>query len=273
MFRNNFVCSLKVGNKFLKEDGDIIHIPFGVEYSVFLKNLNSRKAVVKVSIDGKNVLDGSSLVVQPNSVLELEGFLDGNRAKNKFKFIKMTRQIEDFRGTTPEDGLLRVEFDYEKEPPLTKDIVYIPWQPYPYGHPWYPNYPYWTYNPIITWSSTASNASGQYTISGGGGHTSSIGPMATGNVNNSTYTVFNYCSDANTDTNGITVPGNDVDQTFYSTYVGEMENHPTVITLKMIGTTANIPVFTSDKKICQTCGISNRNKNKFCSSCGSHLTD
>jgi ribosomal protein S27AE len=33
------------------------------------------------------------------------------------------------------------------------------------------------------------------------------------------------------------------------------------------------PIFTSDKKICQTCGTSNKFKNKFCSSCGSRLAE
>jgi hypothetical protein len=263
MFRNNFVVSLKSEGKFFRENGDIIQLPFESEYSIYMKNLNSRKAVVKVSIDGKDVTDGHSLVIEPNSVLELEGFMDGNLAKNKFKFIKMTRQIENFRGTTPEDGLLVVEYDFEKEKPINREIVYIPYYLYPHYYPSYPYYyPCWTYTGTITYS-------------GGGGTTTTI--STANNANNVTYT-SNYCLNANNiDNNGITVKGDDIQQQFYPTYIGEMENRPTVISLKMIGISKeeinNKPIFTNEKKICETCGTSNKNKNKFCSTCGTRLAD
>lgn len=264
MFRNNFVVSLKSGEKFFRENGDKIEVPFDSEYSIFMKNINSRKAVVKVSIDGKDVLDGHSLVVQPNSALELEGFMDGNFSKNKFKFIKMTEKIENFRGKYPEDSLLVVEYDFEKERPLTKEIVYIPHYPpypqYPYSY-YYPGWMYmpnWTYTPTITY---------------GGRTTSSI--TIKGNNDDITYTNCNYSSFVPSENDGITVKGNDISNQFYPTYIGEMENHPTVISLKMIGISKEISkekvVFTSDKKICLTCGENNRYSNKFCSCCGTRL--
>jgi hypothetical protein len=36
---------------------------------------------------------------------------------NRFKFIERTAQIEDYRGIKAEDGLLRVEYAFEKEYP------------------------------------------------------------------------------------------------------------------------------------------------------------
>lgn len=268
MFRNNFVVSLKSGDKYFRENGDTIQLPFGSEYSVFLKNLNSRKAVVKISIDGKDVLDGHSLVVQPNSVLELEGFMNNTLAKNKFKFIKMTRQIENFRGTTPEDGLIVVEYDFEKEQPLSREIVYIPYYPFPYYYPYYPCYPYypnWTYT------------TGTITVGGTGSSSGLTGTSSTfGENKNVTYN-SNYCSSVIPESNGITVKGNDVNQSFYPTYIGEMENRPTVISLKMVGifkeAVQNKPVFTNEKKICETCGTTNKYKNKFCYVCGTRLID
>ena len=262
MFRNNLIVSLKSGERFFRENGDIIQIPFGEEYSIFIKNVNSRKAVVKkISIDGKNVLDGHGLVIEPDSALELEGFMDGTCAKNKFKFIKMTRQIENFRGTTPEDGLLVVEFDFEKEKPVTREIIYVPYYSPPYYQPYYPS---WTY--------TIPNQT--YKGMGGGGTSSSAGApdITNGNV---TYTSANcFYSEIPADS-GITVKGNDINQMFYPTYVGEMENRPTVISLKMIGISKEEEskkiVFTNEKIICQTCGTSNKQRNKFCYSCGTRL--
>jgi hypothetical protein len=254
------VVSLKSGERFFRESDDRVEIPFGQEYSIFIKNLNSRRVVVKVSIDGKNVLDGQSLVIQPNSVLELEGFMDGNFAKNKFKFIKMTRQIENFRGKTPEDGLLVVEYDFEKECPLTKEIVYIPYYLQPYYYPYY--YPNWTYTPTITCGGTTSSSG-------------NISSETTWTNNNAIYTSAINCSFTSPENDGITVKGNDINQRFYSTHVGEMENRPTVISLKMIGISREDSkekiVFTTDKKVCETCGTNNKNKNKFCYCCGTRI--
>jgi hypothetical protein len=267
MFRNNFCVALKSGEKFFRENGERIELPFGTEYSVYLKNLNSRRAVVKVSIDGNDVLDNSSLVIQPGSVLELEGFITGNFAKNRFKFIERNKEIEEYRGIKPEDGIVSVEFDFEKEKPLTKEITYVPHYPYPYSDPYW--YPWWTYtiktSPYdysITWSDTLGN----------GTFTSSRGTSCGNHTSNSTMYM-----NADVHQEGITVEGNDVSQRFYGTYIGEMENRPTVISFKLYGFNKKITdqkiVYTKDKKFCKTCGRENKYKNKFCYCCGTRLVD
>ena len=81
MFHKNFVVSIKSGGKFFKENGDTIRIPFKTEYSLFFKNLENRRACVTVSIDGKDVLGGNRLIVEPNSTLDLDGYLDDLKAK------------------------------------------------------------------------------------------------------------------------------------------------------------------------------------------------
>ena len=85
VFRNNFVAVVKVNGKILRENKDIISLPFNSEYSILLKNLETKKALVKITVDGKDVLDGNSLVLNPNSEMELEGFMKGMIARNKFK--------------------------------------------------------------------------------------------------------------------------------------------------------------------------------------------
>ena len=62
VYQDKFVVSVKVNGKVLREhDKDHVYLPFGSEYSILLKNLESRKALVTINIDGKNAL-GLSLI-------------------------------------------------------------------------------------------------------------------------------------------------------------------------------------------------------------------
>ena len=115
-YYEKFIAVVKSQGKILRERGDVVTLPFGSEYSLLLKNKNSKKALVSVEIDGKSVLDnGGKFIIQPNSEFELEGFVEGVRGTNKFKFIQKTQQISDYRGDRIDDGLIRIEFTYEKE--------------------------------------------------------------------------------------------------------------------------------------------------------------
>jgi hypothetical protein len=58
MYSNRFVCSVKVNGKILREQSGTVTLPFGCEYEILLKNLNSRRAMVSVSVDGKDATDG-----------------------------------------------------------------------------------------------------------------------------------------------------------------------------------------------------------------------
>ena len=87
VYLKNFVAAVKVAGKVLREQDDIVYIPFGSEYSLLLKNLASTKAVVSVSIDGKDVLSGSGILLKPNESLDLEGFLKNSKVTNRFKLI------------------------------------------------------------------------------------------------------------------------------------------------------------------------------------------
>src|SRR4051812_35487175 len=107
MFSNKFVAAIKVDGKILRELKDSVYIPYGSEYSILLKNLESRKASVSVSIDGVDVGEGVTFVVEPNSELELKRFVKNKNLTegNAFKFIERTEQIEEHRGVKLEDGL------------------------------------------------------------------------------------------------------------------------------------------------------------------------
>ncbi|MEK0340335.1 MAG: hypothetical protein QQN46_08995, partial [Nitrosopumilus sp.] len=101
MYSNKFVACIMVDDEVVREirkdNSDLIYLPFGTDYQIRLKNLDHRRAVVSISIDGDDVLDGSRLVVESNSTTDLKGFLDckTNKARNAFRFIEKTERVSD----------------------------------------------------------------------------------------------------------------------------------------------------------------------------------
>lgn len=118
MYSNKLAVAVKASGKVLREfNKDTVYVPFGAEYTILIKNLNSVRAQVKVSIDGTDATEGTWLVVPANGEIELERFIkSGNLNKgNRFKFIERTAKIEDGpRGIKVEDGLIRIEYQFEK---------------------------------------------------------------------------------------------------------------------------------------------------------------
>lgn len=114
-YRNKFVACIKVNGKVLREQDGEVAIPFGSEYSILLKNLNSVRAQVRVSVDGEEVSNGW-LIIQPNKELNLERSIKNNNLLkgNCFKFIERTSKIEEHRGIGSDDGLVHIEYKFEK---------------------------------------------------------------------------------------------------------------------------------------------------------------
>jgi len=244
VFQNNFVVSVKCDGKILREfkdNSNFVNLPFGVEYSILLKNLDSRTAVVSISIDGKDILDNSRIIIRGNNSLELKGFKKNNKVTNKFKFIEKTDSISNHRGDRIDDGIIRVEYTFEK--PITISTVWYSIQPL------YIEYtpPYWFYTYT---TGTAQNCNE---------------PVA--------------CCYSNTNDNGITVKGSDkVDQSFTKGYTNQLEETSNVITLMLRGYKDNTitgkitkPVTVKTKIKCETCGTKNKYIYKYCTKCGTFL--
>jgi hypothetical protein len=124
MYNNKLVVSLKANGRILRENKDTILIPFGSEYSFLLKNLHTQRAVVNIFIDGDNIVEGG-LVINAGQEVNLERYIkNGNLTEgNRFKFIERTAAIEDGpRGIKLEDGLVRIEFQYEKPPMRVNEL-------------------------------------------------------------------------------------------------------------------------------------------------------
>src|SRR5258708_38240054 len=96
MHRNNFVVAVKVNGKVLRESNDRVELPFGSEYSVLLKNLDTVRMQAQFSID---VHDATGcLVVDPGNTVDIDRFYRQNRELgNRFKFFARTQRIEEHR--------------------------------------------------------------------------------------------------------------------------------------------------------------------------------
>lgn len=138
MYRNNFVVVVKHKGKVLRESNSgVVRLPFGSDYSILLKNKDSRSAVADVEIDGEDVATG--VIVPGNDSVELKGAINGLNVSNHFRFIEKTREISNFRGDREDDGLVRVEYRFEQY-----DVIRTPIRPM--KKKGYSGYDPWTYN-------------------------------------------------------------------------------------------------------------------------------
>ena len=268
MFKKDLVCVVKSYGKILRErNNGEIYLPFGSEYTLLFKNLNNRKVAIKVTIDNEDVLDGNNLIVNANDSLELQGFLKGNNTTNKFKFIKRTKEIEEFRGVKEDDGIIRVEYWFEKEPMMT-----VTWGSTLVSNDYYP---FWA-TPIYAkynWESPVKITYGNNT--GVIGQSENASVFSCSSISYSSNS-SNISLDSTIKEEGITVKGTPVSQHFNSIYV-DLENQSDVINFKLVGCDEETgdelvaPVFVRTKAICETCGKNCKSDEVYCSRCGTFI--
>lgn len=274
MHSNNFVAVIKAGGRVLRETNQIVHIPFGSEYTVLLKNLNSVRAHCNVTIDGRVATVGK-LILPAHGTVELERFLDGNLDRgNRFKFIERSPAVEQHRGIGAEDGLVSVEF----------------WKEVPYRLPenFFPKTTY--YPPTGRRSSDVFNHPGRRGILRSSGIT---GQRSMGQFTNtvqtntsgmapgmdSCYVAGAAASAAPTEVEksdaGITVEGSHSDQRFVLGEWFPVEMISTVVTLHLKGSVGKQaveqPIIVDYRKECKTCGLKNAINVNYCSRCGTSL--
>lgn len=280
MYQNRFVAVVKCNGKVLREKDNVVTLNFGSEYALFLKNLSSQRANVKISIDGQDILYGSSLIIDPNSQTDLVGFLDGCTVRHKFKFIQKTKQIQDHRGDRIDDGIIRIEYAFEKKPDIVQRKTII----HDHEHHHYDYYPrrryFYDYHPPlfsdIHWASSGIKGMTERSI---GFNASPIYSNCAGNLGEKVMTsnVANsqVVNDMPNDDEGITVQGSNVRQDFHYASIGELEPLAVIIIklrgTKSTGATVSEPVTVKTKFICPTCGKKSSSNAKFCSQCGTNL--
>ncbi len=262
MFNQKLVASIKANGKVLREFKDTVYIPFASEYSILLKNLNTVRALVNVFIDGENAVPGG-LVIDPGRTVDLERWIkNGNLSEgNKFKFIERTGAIEDGpRGIKLEDGLVRIEYQFE----VPRPVINIPntfWNTPVYG-------------------SSLTRGFGSSGISGSTGDWAGPAGAVTcsASLNSVSDAAFDVQASAASYKNdiGITVPGSKSTQSFSTTSIGTLELEKHNIVLKLVGDLGDNkpvskPVTVKAKPKCTTCGKQNKAHAKFCSECGTAL--
>ena len=259
-YKDHFVVEVKHNGKFLRVRNDVVTLPFGSEYSLFFKNLDTRRVSVNISIDGQDVLDNSSLVIDGNSSTEIEGFLKGSVAKNRFKFIQKTKEIQDYRGDRADDGLIRVEFAYEKPPVKVLTEVH---------HHYHWNYRNWfTGNSGDRYRGINPGCVDTFTYASNNSFSCNDTPVGVESV-------YNVNNTEPLQDEGITVKGSECNQQFVNVTMGELEP-PTVIVINLKGVTENKkivqkPVMVKTKLKCSTCGRVSKSYFKFCPNCGTFL--
>jgi hypothetical protein len=265
-YKDKFVAEVKHNGRILRVRDGYVYLPFGSEYSILFKNLDSRKALVNVHIDGDDVLDGHSLVIGPNETIELEGFMKGNVARNRFKFIEKTEQISQHRGDKIDDGLIRIEFAFEKPPIKIQEVIN-----HYHHHHHHHRRDYW-YEPL-RWTYTNSVSDNTPTPRSVNTFNATLGSAdAPENIsaNVSMSNIQTPISDL-----GITVKGSEVNQQFQYSSIGAVEDSQ-VIVIQLRGSSdsgnkVTQPITVKTKLTCKTCGTSSPSTHKFCPTCGTFL--
>ena len=297
MYQEKLAVAIKHNGKILRENKDLVQLPFGSEFSVLIKNLNSRRVKFTLHIDGTDVLDGEEIIVNANSEVEMKRFIrNGNMDEgNAFKFIERTQAIEDGpRGIKVDDGVVRVQFWFEQAPPVITTTTTIHnnvwWNEY-YRHPY--KRTIWN-DPYIyhdgPFYGNVSSVSGTTKLGSVSSNSASKGIMrgssvsASGSASGGTATAYNASVQGSptmdsfvppTNEAGITVPGSKVEQKFTPVFGFNAETQSHVIVIRITGKIGAIeivaPVTVKAKQKCETCGRVNKHSAKFCSQCGTGL--
>lgn len=271
MYSNKLVASLKANGKILREFKDTVYCTFGAEYSILLKNLNTVRALVNVYIDGENMVPGG-LVLHAGQEVDLERSIkNGNLTEgNRFKFIERTSAIEQHRGVKLEDGLIRIEYQFEM-PRMVTHIIDNTWN----NKEWVPGH--WRdkpYNVNGMLRSVDYSAGENTRIRATSATKSTLEAMnisASASVHDGMATM-DWCANET----GITVPGSKSEQRFQTTTIGALDPVKHTIILKILGETESNqpirePITTKHKPKCITCGKQNKATAKFCTECGTAL--
>ena len=308
MYGNKLAAAIKVNGKVLREFKDTVYIPFGSEYSILVKNLNSVRTVVNIYLDGDNVVPGG-LVINPGQEIDLERWIkNGNLSEgNKFKFIERTSAIEDGpRGIKLEDGLIRIEHQFEKIKPVQQ------WNSQPifrvqdiFGNTtdWsgMNSTPKTNEFPGVVDRYSKSTGNGSWLQASGATYSANVGGAMRGvdfsngeamkasasaainsvapqsmNVHDGMATMDWMDMSQTVNDVGITVPGSKSTQKFTETTMGVMEADKHSMVIKLLGESPNNkpvtkPVTVQHKPKCVTCGKQNKAHAKFCTECGTAL--
>jgi hypothetical protein len=299
MYGNKIAAAIKVNGKVLREFKDTVYIPFGSEYTILVKNLNTVRALVNIYIDGENVVPGG-LVLNAYQEVDLERSIkNGNlNVGNKFKFIERTGAVEEHRGVKLEDGLIRIEHQFEIPRPVinvapvwrsnnTAGDYFYPQGSTTTGASEYPGVVDKYSKTTGGWIQASGATFSQVNVNGAlrgvdwskNGEAMQASAQAAINQvapNKAEYHDGSATMDWCDNEVGITVPGSKSEQKFQTAYIGALDPQAHNMVIRILGQTANNmpvekPVTVKAKQKCDTCGHTNKATAHFCSKCGTSL--
>lgn len=229
MYKNGFVVNVIHKGEILEDTNGTVAIPFNAEYEVKLKNKNSRDAVAKVFIDGREVTKAGDIIVRENQSVNLERFLDSLYDGRKFKFVP----LEKGESGDNEKGIVEVRFRMVKE--RSYGIVWNPpREVHHYHHPVYIEKPYWSYPNVTYCDQTGPSVS----TTTKGLDSCYSNTSANANIGNAFYCSSSpnvKCANISDVDSGKTVEGGYSGQKFSYDYIGDLESSETVVRLKIVG--------------------------------------
>jgi hypothetical protein len=282
MYENKMAVAILANGRVLREVKDTVYMPFGQDYVIRFKNMNSLRAMVRVSVDGQDATEGTSLIVPANGTVDLERFLKADNLEqgHKFKFIERTAKIEDGpRGIKVEDGLIRVEFEFEKQHAKIEDVylrktyIYDTWHGSP-TRTWHPTFgDVWCSTGAVAKGAIATGADGVQlsntaagsfadvqstsalrSFGGAGGSAASMSTLSSNAVQQDTASAKVEFMNASNSTGvnqsfvpdqalaGITVPGAISEQKFKTGAWFAVDGQKHVMVLRLMGTYGDAPV-------------------------------
>jgi len=245
MYSSNFVASVLVGGKIVREEGNTVKVPFGGEYCVRLRNKNNTLCIVDLYVDGELANTVGSLVLEGNSYYDVRGFLTKLGNHKKFQFVKLS----DNRVRQPgelENGIIEARFYLQKQVERVKEVI-VERPIYIYNdrliNPWFQ----WNQEKFYTDSTFTSPC---------------IMPAGLLSANIVSEPASNYnCNGTNSKcSNGATIEGQQFSEQFETVRL-DVESKPTIIRIKLMG-------YQTDRNTCIYCQTRYERNDKYCKNCG-----
>jgi len=271
VYKGGFCVDIVKNGSVIEDKNGTASLMFGSEYAIRLKNKNTRDAVAKIYIDGREVTKAGDIILHAGETTEIERYIDSVDGGNKFKFISLDDVAERDRGN-PANGVIEVRYRLKKEEPDRVIYREVHEHHYHYGKPWQPRYPYYLNG---TW---VSNNDGSFSQNSQGCYKSfTSSPLVANSANIGNTVNCSYSADLGNNVisttgftvdnmSGKTVEGSKSNQKFNYSFVGELEEKETIVKLKIVGYT-NGPT-SNTSSFCVECGSSLIDYAKFCSNCG-----
>ena len=110
MYKDTIAIAIKHGNKPLPEFNNKFLIPNNTTFSIYLKNINKKTAYIDIFVNEKKITLNKIKLKEKESI-------DIHRAEgtnHTFHFIEKTLELQKQRENKLEDGLIRIEVDFEQ---------------------------------------------------------------------------------------------------------------------------------------------------------------